>query len=122
VDEEGSSKPNAQRVDRKGKALKIGDKIRFTGIPPDVLADRYDEEELKTRTVFERSLGRVFPVASLDDNRVELLVGKVMGRPAYEHNIYLDPDFVEFAAKPGKPAAKSAKSVRRSPKRGRVLK
>jgi hypothetical protein len=70
VDEEGSSKPNAQRVDRKGKALKIGDKIRFTGIPPDVLADRYDEEELKTRTVFERSLGRVFPVASLDDNRV----------------------------------------------------
>ena len=114
-----SSKQKIQRVDRNGKGLEIGDKIRVTGIPPDVLADRYDEEELKTRTVFERCLGRVFPVESFDDNRVELLVGKVMGRPAYEHGIYLEPHFIEFAAKPEKPAAKS---VRRSPKRGGVLK
>lgn len=114
-----SSKPKIQRVDQNGKALKIGDKIRVTGIPSDVLSDRYDEEELKTRTVFERCLERVFPVESFDDNRVELLVGKVMGRPAYEHTIYLEPDFVEFVAKSGKPAAKL---VRRSPKRGRVLK
>lgn len=114
-----NSRPKVRRVDRNGKELKIGDKIRVTGIPPDVLADRYDEEELKTRTVFERCLGRVFPIESFDDNRVEILVGKVMGRPAYEHTIYLEPDFVEFVVKPGKPAAKS---VQRSPKRGRVLK
>jgi hypothetical protein len=114
-----NSKSRFHRVDRNGKVLKIGDKIRVTGIPPDVLTDRYDEGELETRTVFQRCLDKVFVVRSFDDNRVELFVGAVMGKPAYEHRIYLEPNFVEFAGKPKKPAAKS---VRKRLKRGRVLK
>jgi len=87
-------------VDRQGLKLSVGDKIRVSGIPPDVRSGIYDEdEELKTRAVFERSLGRVFPIKAFDDDRVELHVGKVMSRPAYEHSIWLEPQFVELVAK-----------------------
>jgi hypothetical protein len=33
------------------------------------------EEELKTKTVFEISVGRIFPVGAFDDDRKELFVG-----------------------------------------------
>jgi len=42
-------KLKVKRVDRHGKKLEVGDKVRVAGIPADVLSDRYDEEELKTR-------------------------------------------------------------------------
>ncbi len=113
-------KRDFKRVDRYGLKLAVGDKIRVGGIPPDVRSGVYDEdEELKTRTVFERSLGRIFPVKAFDDDRVELHVGKVMGRPAYEHSIWLEPQFIELVAKSKKPKRKA--SNRRSRGR-RVLK
>ncbi len=100
-------KANVKRVDSRGVKLAVGDKIRVSGIPPDVRSGIYDEdEELKTRTVFERSLGRVFPVKAFDDDRVELLVGKVMGRPAYEHSIWLEPQFIELVSRSKKQRGK----------------
>ncbi len=33
------------------------------------------EEELKTKTVFEISVGRIFPIEAFDDDRRELFVG-----------------------------------------------
>jgi hypothetical protein len=93
-------KRDVRRVDRQGLKLSVGDKIRVSGIPPDVRSGIYDEdEELKTRTVFERSLGRIFPVKAFDDDRVELHVGKVMSRPAYEHSIWLEPQFIELVTR-----------------------
>ena len=32
-------------------------------------------EELKTKTVFEISVGRIFPIEAFDDDRMELFVG-----------------------------------------------
>jgi hypothetical protein len=112
-------KRDAKRVDRHGLKLSVGDKIRVCGIPPDVLSDTYDEEQLKTRTVFEKSLRRVFSVKAFDENRVELHVGKVMSRPAYEHSIWLEPTFIELAAKSKKPKSKIRK---KRPRRKRVVK
>ena len=100
-------KRGVKKVDRQGLRLSVGDKIRVSGIPPDVRSGIYDEdEELKTRTVFERSLGCIFPVKAFDDDRVELHVGKVMGRPAYEHSIWLEPSFIELVAKSRRPKRK----------------
>ncbi len=100
-------KRDVRRVDRQGLKLSVGDKIRVIAIPPDVRSGIYDDdEELKTRTVFERSLGRVFPIKAFDDDRVELHVGKVMSRPAYEHSIWLEPQFIELVAKSKKPKGK----------------
>lgn len=98
-------KRDVRRVDRQGLKLSVGDKIRVIAIPPDVRSGIYDDdEELKTRTVFERS--RVFPIKAFDDDRVELHVGKVMSRPAYEHSIWLEPQFIELVAKSRKPKGK----------------
>lgn len=58
-----------------------------------------DAEEIETKTVFDRSLGLVFPIDAFDKDRVELLVGSVMKRPAYEHTIFLEPHFVELVRK-----------------------
>jgi hypothetical protein len=106
-------KQKFKRVDRQRTSLKIGDLIQVMGIPPDV--ERYgDDEELETKKVFQRCLGQRFPIHAFDEDRVELLVGEVMGRPAYEHSIYLEPQYVEFVShKPERESATSAKTTKR---------
>jgi hypothetical protein len=97
----------------------VGDKIRVSEIPPDVRSDVHDDEELEPKAIFEKCFGRAFPVNSFDDDRVELGVGEVMGKPAYEHSNWLEPEFIEFVAKSKKPTNEIRN--KRS-KRGRVLK
>ena len=96
-------------VDRKGRAIRVGDFVRVVGIPRDV--PKYeslpDAEEIQTNTVFERSLGRTFPIEAFDGDRVELLVGSVMKRPAYEHTIFLEREFIELARKGNRRVSKS---------------
>jgi hypothetical protein len=96
-----------RRVDKSGREVRVGDRIRVTGIPPDVRnykEDPADEEKMETKTVFERCLGRKFRIEDFDDDRVELLVGRVMGRPRYEHSIWLEPQFIELVKRsPKKP-------------------
>jgi hypothetical protein len=103
-----------RRVDKNGHRITVGDRIRVTGIPPDVRnykENPADEEELKTKAVFERCLGRTFRIEAFDEDRVELLVGRVMGRPRYEHSIWLEPQFIELVKRNPK------KSKNRKPKR-----
>jgi hypothetical protein len=45
--------------------MKIGDKVKLIGIPPDA----HDDNELQTRTLFERCLGKTFAVAGLETVR-----------------------------------------------------
>jgi hypothetical protein len=88
-----------KHVDRKGKSIRVGDFVRVVEIPPDV--PRYEKlpsaEEMQTQAVFNRCLGRAFRIEAFDEERIELLVGAVMKRPAYEHTIFLEPKFVELA-------------------------
>lgn len=79
--------------------MKIGDKVRIVGIPPGVR----DEDDLKTRSLFESCLGKVFQVEGLDKVEglehplVRLDVGHVVGKKPWEHTIWVEPEFVELA-------------------------
>jgi hypothetical protein len=44
------------------RGLRIGDKVTVIGIPPDAR----DLDELKTRTLFEKCLGKTFTVMELE--------------------------------------------------------
>lgn len=98
-----------KHVDRKGKAIRLGDFVRVVAIPPDV--PQYENlpsaEEMQTQSVFDRCLGRAFRIEAFDEERVELLVGTVMKRRAYEHKIYLEPKFIELAHKRKRKVSKS---------------
>ena len=80
--------------------MNIGDKVRVVGIPPHV----YDEDDLKTRSLFEKCIGKVLQVEGLE--KVEGLnhplfrldVGHVVGKNAWEHTIWVEPEFVEFTS------------------------
>jgi len=54
--------------------VRIGDTVRLTGIPPGL-----PEGELRTRTIFELCIGRVFSVTNFQEKLIELLVGSVVG-------------------------------------------
>jgi len=71
--------------------MKIGDKVRVLKAPP-VLR----EGELKTSTVFELCVGRIFPIVGFQNDLLELEVGEVVGEPPHMHSIWIEPEFVEF--------------------------
>ncbi len=71
--------------------MKIGDKIRVMKVP----AGLRDDHDLRTRTLFDLCLGRIFPIAGIDTNRIELHVGEMLGVPAHTHSIYIEPEYVE---------------------------
>lgn len=70
--------------------MTVGDKIRIVEIPP-VLPD----DDLGTRTLFERCLGRVFEIVGFNEHgMVELQVGEVLNQPSYRQTIWIEPEFV----------------------------
>jgi hypothetical protein len=80
--------------------MKIGDKVKVVGIPPDV----HDEDDLKTRSLFEKCMGKIFHVEGLekvegmDHPLVRLDVGHVVGKNSWEHTIWVEPEFVELTS------------------------
>ena len=73
--------------------MKKGDLVRIVGMPPG-LTD--DPSGLETRTVFERSVGLVFPIADITEyGHIELEVGEVMGLESYLHSIWIEPEYLE---------------------------
>jgi hypothetical protein len=71
--------------------------VKLIGIPPDA----HDLEDLKTRTVFDKCLGKVFEIAAVE--KVEgtskvvfrLDVGRVVGDPAHRHTIWVEAEYLE---------------------------
>lgn len=72
--------------------MKIGDKIRVIKIP-----GALPDDELGTKSLFERCLNRTFPVVGLRDQLLELHVGEIVGEPSYMHSIWIEREFVEIA-------------------------
>jgi hypothetical protein len=76
--------------------MKIGDTVRLIRIPPDLK----DDEQLKTRSLFEKCLGKAFPIAELKSveglsyQLVQLDVGHVLGKPAYMDSIWVEPEYL----------------------------
>lgn len=71
--------------------MKIGDKIEIVSIP-EVLPD----DDLRTRPLLERCVGRVFPIVGFHGELLELEVGEVLGEPSYMHSIWIEPEHVEL--------------------------
>jgi hypothetical protein len=77
--------------------MKAGDIVKLTGIPPNLK----DEEDLPTRTLFEKCLGQLFVVAGVDSvNGVltplaKLDVGQVVGVEPWKHTIWVEPEYLQ---------------------------
>jgi hypothetical protein len=84
------------RLDRHGRRVKRGDKIRVLDIPKGL----HDDRRMQTRRIFKLCRGRVFRVVGFQgdgvhEDWIELDVGNVVGEPTYRHTIYIEPNFVE---------------------------
>ncbi len=71
-------------------AMKVGDTAKIIGIPPDVR----DDDELKTRTLFETCLGKTFQIASLE--RVARLEYPLIELRVGSSEIWIEPCYVEL--------------------------
>ena len=77
--------------------MKAGDAVRLIAIPADVKDDR----ELQTRTLFEKCLGKTFPIVALESvdglpyPLVRLDVGHILGEPTYNQTIWVEPEYLQ---------------------------
>jgi hypothetical protein len=77
--------------------MKVGDRVKLIEIPPNLR----DEEDLPTRTLFEKCLGRTFRVEDLETveglpyQLAKLNVGHVLGEPEYKHTIWVEPEYLQ---------------------------
>jgi hypothetical protein len=78
--------------------MKIGDRVRLIRIPPNLK----DDEDLGTRSLFEKCLGTAFPIAGLksveglSSQLVQLDVGHVLGKPECMDSIWVEPEYLVF--------------------------
>jgi hypothetical protein len=77
--------------------MKAGDRVKLVGIPPDAK----DDAELRTRTLFEKCLGKSFLVEEMESvsgfshQLAKLDVGHVLGEPSYRHTIWVEEEYLE---------------------------
>lgn len=77
--------------------VKIGDRVRLVAIPDDLAPD--DEPgALGTDSLFQRCLGRVFPVVDINElGWSQLDVGEVNGQAGYMDSIWVEPSCLVVA-------------------------
>jgi hypothetical protein len=71
--------------------MKIGDQVEIVSVP-EALPDG-----MGTRALFEACVGRVFPIAGIENDLLQLEVGEVVGEPSYMHSIWIEPRCVRSA-------------------------
>ncbi len=77
--------------------MKAGDKVKVIGIPPDVR----DRDELRTRSLFEKCLGKTFEVArvesveGLNQPLAVLHVGRVIGKAPDAEWIWVEEQYLQ---------------------------
>ena len=54
------------------------------------------DNRLNTQSLFELSVGRVFPIVGFNGALLELEVGEVLGKNGYMDSIWIEPEFVEI--------------------------
>ncbi len=78
--------------------MKIGDRGKVTGIP----ANLNDDDDMRTRTLFQKCVGETFVVAGVQQPQrlphrlVQLDVGQVVGEQSYLHTIWIEEELVEL--------------------------
>ena len=68
--------------------MKIGDRVEVVAVPGSLPSG------MGTQALFEACVGRVFPIAGIDNGLLELQVGEVVGEEAYMHSIWIEPSCV----------------------------
>jgi hypothetical protein len=77
--------------------VKAGDIVKLIGIPPNL----QDDEDLQTRTLFEKCLGQSFVVVAVETNEgvsspsVRLDVGHVLREEPWNHTMWVEPEYLE---------------------------
>jgi len=73
--------------------MKAGDRVRILKVPP--WAE--DDSEFLTRTIVEKSLGKIFPVADVDAwGLMGIGFGEVVGKDRDQVMIWIEPDYLEL--------------------------
>jgi hypothetical protein len=78
--------------------MKPGDTAKLIGIPPNVRED----EELHTRTLFEKCLGQSLVIAAVESFEgvpfplARIDVGHVIGKEPWEHTIWVEREYLEL--------------------------
>jgi hypothetical protein len=78
--------------------VKAGDAVRLIAVP----ANLKDDRVLQTRTLFEKCLGKTFPIAALEAVNglpyplVRLDVGQIVGEEAYMQTIWVEPEYLQL--------------------------
>lgn len=76
--------------------MRVGDPIRILRVPASV----QDSDRLKTRSILERCVGRVFPIMSFNEHgMIQIDIGEFVGKPSYMETIWIERDCVEPANK-----------------------
>ena len=73
----------------RGAVVEVGCRVRVVASPPDL-----PDDDLRTRDLFDRCVGREFAVVSTMGSLLELEVGDVVGEPAHMHSIWVEADLV----------------------------
>jgi hypothetical protein len=78
--------------------VKAGDVVRLIAIPADLKGD----PKLQTRALFEKCLGKTFPIVALETvdglpyPLVRLDVGHILGEAAYMQTIWVEPEYLQL--------------------------
>jgi hypothetical protein len=78
--------------------MKAGDVVKLVGVPTKLS----DDENLQTRSLFEKCLGQVFIVGGVESVEgmqtplARLDVGDVIGQETWRHTIWVEPEFLQL--------------------------
>ena len=81
--------------------MKAGDTAKLIGIPPDA----HDNEELKSRSLFEKCLGESFVISAVETfdgvpfPLARSDVGDVIGKEPWEHTIWVEQEYLELESR-----------------------
>ena len=82
--------------------MKAGDTVTLIGIP----ANLQDDEELHTRTLFQKCLGQSFVIAAVESFEgvpfplARIDVGHILDKPSWEHTIWVEQEYLRPVAAP----------------------
>ncbi|MEH2499243.1 hypothetical protein V1294_005722 [Bradyrhizobium sp. AZCC 1678] len=68
--------------------MKIGDQVEVVAVPGSLPSG------MGTQALFEACMGRIFPIAGIDNGFLELHVGEVVGEESYMHSIWIEASCV----------------------------
>ena len=68
--------------------MKIGDQVEVVAVPGSLPSG------MGTQELFEACVGRVFPIAGIDNGLLEIHVGEIVGEESYMHSVWIEPNCV----------------------------